>query len=103
MAIDLTGLSPSQATNTRGKVNEQQQSQVKESHTAKPTTHHSDTVKLSDAAIALQGAQKKLASNTPDTDEARIERIKADIENGNYNINSQRVAEGMLNFEMLLR
>ena len=57
-----------------------------------------DTVQLSDAAQALLKTEKLDASSAPvDTD--RVEKIKAQVENGTYEVDAMKVAEGMINFD----
>ncbi|MCP4596067.1 flagellar biosynthesis anti-sigma factor FlgM [Neptuniibacter sp.] len=103
MVIDFTSPS-SQATTTRARTTEQGNSAPKSSSGSAPVQAPSskgDTVQLSDAAQTLQNVEKKLA-NTPDVDSARVERLKQEIESGSYQINAERVAEKMLNFDNLL-
>lgn len=59
-----------------------------------------DTVKLSGAAQSLQGVEQKLA-NTPDVDQQKVERLKAEIESGQYKVDAEKVAEGFMSFEKL--
>ncbi|MGB0466175.1 MAG: flagellar biosynthesis anti-sigma factor FlgM [Pontibacterium sp.] len=104
MVIDFTGLSSSPMTNARGKAAETTHTAVngKESGTRDNIpSSPGDTVKLSDTAKALLRAEQSDA-NIPDVDSERVEQLKAEIENGTYQINSQKVAEGMLRFDKLL-
>lgn len=101
MINDITGLTSSQTAGTRARTGE---NDAAKSGSAAPTQSPSskgDTVKLSGAAQALQNVEKQLA-NTPDVDSDRVEQLKRDIESGNYQINAERVAEKMLNFDSLL-
>lgn len=102
MAIDLNGLSSNQTTATRGKgADQQRSSQVAEKgDNSTPNQAVSDTVKLSDAAQALQEAGKRLDS-APDVDAERIASIKAAIADGSYQVDSGRIADKMLQFDKL--
>lgn len=103
MVIDQLG-QLSQSTTTRTKTSEPQSSTAKSSGGSVPAaapSNKGDTVQLSEAAKALQNVEKKLA-DTPEVDSARVEKLKQDIENGNYQINAERVAEKFLNFDNLL-
>jgi negative regulator of flagellin synthesis FlgM len=61
----------------------------------------SDKVELTSNAKLLERLDKALAS-APDIDEARISEIKTAIENGNYEIDSDAIAQAMLRFERQL-
>jgi negative regulator of flagellin synthesis FlgM len=102
MAIDFTSLPSSQTASTRARASEQGNSANKGStpvNTQAPSSK-GDTVKLSDAAQALQNVEKQLA-NTPDVDSNRVEQLRQEIDSGSYQVNSSRVAQGMLNIEKL--
>mgnify|MGYP000326959362 CR=1 FL=1 len=60
-----------------------------------------DTVKLSGAAQSIQNAERKMA-NTPDIDQAKVDRLKAAIDSGEYKVNAERTAAGMIDFDNLL-
>ncbi|MDO6515451.1 MULTISPECIES: flagellar biosynthesis anti-sigma factor FlgM [Neptuniibacter] len=103
MINDLTSLSSSQTASTRARTNEQGNA-AKNGNGAvaqQPPSNKGDTVNLSNAAQLLQNVDKQL-SDTPDVDNERVERIKQEIESGSYQINAERVAEKMLNFDNLL-
>lgn len=101
MVIDHLG-SLSQSTTTRARTSEQSSSTAKNGSAPVPAapSNKGDTVQLSDAAKALQNVESKLA-NTPEVDSARIEKLKQDIESGNYQINAERVAEKFLSLDNL--
>ncbi|KXJ57471.1 flagellar biosynthesis anti-sigma factor FlgM [Neptuniibacter pectenicola] len=103
MINDLTSLSSSQTANTRARTSEQSNA-AKNGNGAsvqQSPSNKGDTVNLSNAAQLLQNVEKQL-SNTPDVDNERVERLKQEIESGTYQINAERVAEKMLNFDNLL-
>lgn len=103
MINDLTGLSSSQTASTRARTSEQSSAAKSGSDTSaqQSPSNKGDTVNLSNAAQILQNADKLLA-NTPDVDSERVERLKQEIESGSYQVNAERVAEKMLNFDNLL-
>ena len=103
MINDLTGLSSSQTASTRARANEQSNTAKNGSDAAahQSPSNTGDTVNLSNAAQLLQNVEKQLA-NTPEVDSERVERLKQEIESGNYQVNAERVAEKMLNFDNLL-
>ncbi|GGO84882.1 hypothetical protein GCM10011348_32140 [Marinobacterium nitratireducens] len=101
MAINFTGLPPhSQANSTRAKTDNDTVTERRPAAQA-PSAGSSDEVRLSEAMKALQAADKRLA-DTPEVDEKRVAELRAAIESGSYQIDSQRVAERMLDFESLL-
>lgn len=105
MGIDFTSLSSTPTANTRGKAAEPASTTASSSNgssgnSAIPSST-GDTVKLSDAAKALQRAEHE-NSNIPDVDSERVEQLKAEIEGGTYQVDSKKVAEGILRFEELL-
>lgn len=54
-----------------------------------------DTVNLTDSAQTMQHMERTLA-NTPAIDHNRVDAIRQAIANGQYRVNSQRVADGLL-------
>jgi negative regulator of flagellin synthesis FlgM len=57
-----------------------------------------DAVKISDDAAALQAMQARL-ERQESFDEARVSEIRQAIENGQYPIDNQRLAENFLKLE----
>ena len=58
----------------------------------------SDTVELTSGAKLLERLEKSLAG-LPDVDSARVAEVKAAIENGEYQIDSDAIAEAMIRIE----
>lgn len=103
MAIDFPGLSSVQTAANRGKVNEQAADKAPRADaSAAPGTQVSkgDTVRISDAAQALQRSSTTSGDNQVNSD--RVAQIKAAIEDGSYKIDNERIAERMLQFDELL-
>ncbi|QEW07757.1 flagellar biosynthesis anti-sigma factor FlgM [Nitrincola iocasae] len=101
MAIELNGLSSNQTTAARGKQAEQTSAKPENKGNA-DNTHASkaDTVRLSDAAQALQSARLQ-ADDSSDFNAEKVAEIKAAIADGSYNISNERVADKLLQFEKL--
>ncbi len=63
------------------------------SHSAK-----ADTVSLTNAATQLQSVQKKL-DDVPVVNKERVETIKAAIADGSYQVDTQKLAQNLIDFE----
>lgn len=61
----------------------------------------SDTVKLTSSAQLLERLEKSLQS-LPAVDSQRVAEIRSAIESGDYEINSQAIADAMMRFERSL-
>ena len=61
----------------------------------------SDTVNLTNSAKLLERLDKSLAS-LPAVDAGRVAEIKSAIENGNYEINADAIAEAMIRLDRSL-
>lgn len=57
-----------------------------------------DAVSLTSEAQQLSGLQEK-AMNSSGIDQAKVDRIKADIESGSYKINVEQLANKLAQFE----
>lgn len=57
-----------------------------------------DTVELTSSAKLLERLEKTLAS-IPAVDQSRVDAVKTQIENGEYRIDSERIAEAMLRLD----
>lgn len=104
MVIDYSSLTSSQTASSRGKVAQPAGSAVsgKDSGASSTTPSNAgDTVKLSSTAKALLRSEQTLNSS-PDVDSERVEKLKAEIEGGTYQVNGQRVAEGIMRYESLM-
>jgi len=58
----------------------------------------SDTVELTSGAKLLERLEKSLAG-LPDVDSARVAEVKLAIENGEYRIDADAIADAMIRFE----
>ncbi|ANG61720.1 flagellar biosynthesis anti-sigma factor FlgM [Marinobacterium aestuarii] len=103
MVIDFTGLPPkSQASGTRAQTdNNRVGDQAQPQTPSAPRAGSAAEVRLSEAAQALQGADKALA-DTPEVNESRVQALRSAIESGSYEINYERLAQRMVDFESTL-
>ncbi len=69
--------------------------------TAQSAVPTSDTVELTSGAKLLERLEKTLAS-LPAVDSDRVAEIKAAIENGDYEIDADAIADAMIRFERSL-
>ena len=58
-----------------------------------------DTVVLTERSQLLESLEKRIASQ-PAIDSARVEAVRADIQNGNYEIDADNIAELLLRMEV---
>lgn len=100
MAIELNGLSSNQTTAARNKPGDQNGVNANKASQTNTAPAQADTVRLSDAVQALQSANRQM-DDSSDFDAGRVAEIKAAIADGSYSINSERVADKMLQFEKL--
>lgn len=68
---------------------------------AKGAASKSDTVELTSSAKLLERLEKNLAA-APAVDSARVETIKQAIANGQYEIDSEAIADAIIRFERSL-
>lgn len=59
------------------------------------------TVRLSDTAQSIKNAERKMA-DAPDINQEKVDRLKAAIESGEYKINAERTAAGIIEMDGLL-
>ena len=64
------------------------------------TPAESDRLSLTHEAALLKDVEKRLAS-VPVVDAQKVERIRAEINQGTYSVDPAKVAEKLLNFEKL--
>ena len=64
-----------------------------------PDTSTRDSVSLSSTAQNLAKIETELKS-LPDVDQSKVDAIKAQIASGDYQVNSQNLAQKMLNIEV---
>lgn len=103
MTIDITGVPNSQTQNAGDKspVNvARDEPTAPQQETGKPST--TDTVSMTDASQRLQSLETSLES-LPIVDAQRVEDIRSAIDNGEYEIDPEKVAEKLTSFEIFLQ
>lgn len=106
MAIELPGVGPTQTGVTRGsRVNNEQQNSTAATGSggnAQPSVSasNSDTVKISETAMAIHNAIQN-SDSEPEVNSERVAELKSAIDSGAYQVDAERVAQGMLAFESL--
>lgn len=101
MSIDITGLPNNKTTNERSSTVKKDSANSEASNTGKAEASTADTVSLTGTAEKLRKLEAAL-SELPVADEERIEGIKRAVANGTYEIDAQRIADKMLDFERFL-
>ncbi len=61
----------------------------------------SDTVVITEAAAKFHAIEKSI-SQQPEVDQARVEALRQAVANGTYQIDPQRIAEKLLQFESMV-
>ena len=102
MAIEISGHNPAQLSNakaeTKGQIGRTDPA-VPKQQTGQPSTP--DTVTLTDTAAKLHKLEAIIQA-APIVDTARVEDVRQAIRSGHFQINPQRVAEKLANFEKAL-
>ncbi|HET8807909.1 MAG TPA: flagellar biosynthesis anti-sigma factor FlgM [Methylophaga sp.] len=89
-------------TNLPGTVNNPRSNSVNDKNSTSKTSTDaapaSDKFSLTDDANQLQ-ALREMVAGMPDVDKQRIADLRAAIENGDYQVDSQKLAQNMIDFE----
>ena len=103
MSIDINGIS---SNRVQGPVDDSQLKKPTDQATPPPESSSGnsaqDTVSLSDNAVQL-GKLDKTAISAPVVDTQRVEQVKAAIANGDYEVNPEKIADKMMQFESMLK
>lgn len=73
----------------------------KASSAAPQTSTPTDTVEISGNTALLSEAEEQV-NNTPDIDQAAVNRIRESLRNGEMEIDFEQLAQKMLDFELTL-
>lgn len=94
MTNNINNINPNQITTSLGKQDKTGSTAQNTSteNTAKTST---DQVKLTNQAQDLQQLEQTIKS-LPEVDQARVEKIKAQIASGNYSINPSTIADKII-------
>lgn len=100
MAIDLTGLSSTPTTGTRGRVDNARTSgqSDKQDKASTAAPGQTETVKLSGEAQSLKKLEEQVAQ-LPDVDADRVAHVKRALEEGSFNIDPERIAAKLVDLE----
>lgn len=100
MANDITSIHSSRLQQSGSRQSQRlDETDSKESNSAsKISTDSADKVSLTSTAARLKNIEQRLASEAP-VDNNRVKQVKSAINNGEYNVDADRVANKMINFE----
>ena len=101
MANDISGINSSksqQAATQRSSVQNGQASNNAQTTQTTNTTDTANKVNLTNTAEKLKALEKQLSEEAP-VDEQKIANVRAALESGNYQVDPEKVAEKMLDFE----
>ena len=103
MSIDINQFSSSRPEGPKrhdnGKVSASVSQNTENTSPNKLTKDTNDSVSLSSTAQNLAKIEAELKS-LPDVDQSRVDTIKAQVDNGNYQVNSNNLAQKLLNTEV---
>ncbi len=104
MAIDITGIPPSQPQGTGGGAKSTTDSSGNAAQTLSPATpaNRADTITLTPQASQLKSVESAINAQSV-IDGERVQSLKSAIDAGEYEINPLRVAEKFIQFENNLR
>lgn len=102
MSIDINGISSAKvhAPPDESQVKKQVEQQPANTETGKSST--ADTVSISDNAAQL-GKLGNTVDSTPVVDTQRVEQVKQAISNGTYEVDAEKIADKMMQFESILK
>lgn len=101
MSIDISGISSSKVSTP---TDDSKIKQSVEQATTKPESVNSsaaDTVSLSDNAVQL-GKINSSSISAPVVDTQRVEQVRQAISNGTYEIDAEKIADKLMQFETIL-
>ncbi len=102
MPIDFNGLGHTQNTKTRSLDTAPSKSRpaavAQDAVTQATEKKRGENLVLSDKAKALKDMENELKSK-PDVDSDKVAKVKAALENGTYDLNPQKLAQKMLDFD----
>lgn len=97
MAIDIRNISSDKITT--GRADSKRVSGKKSSASSEATEAPDDSVELTGKAAQIQSLIQQMMA-APAVDRSRVEPVKEKIEEGRYEIENERVAAKMLDFEV---
>lgn len=102
MAIEINNITSTKAQRSTDdtKLNQSSDQPVAQQETGKSSA--TDTVSLSDNAVQLGKVEHSVAT-TPVIDTQRVEQLKQAIANGSYEVDAEKVADKLMQFESILK
>lgn len=99
MAIEISGNASSQLSNaTEANQVQKQQTAQNTKPIVEPTRSQEDRISVTDTAAQLQALEKIIAKE-PAVNLQKVDNVRAAVNSKQFDINPQRVADKMLNFE----
>ncbi len=100
MANDITNINSSRtlASGTRQSQRLDNADNKGTSSTSRTSSDGADKVSLTSTATRLKDIEQRLATQTP-VDNNRVNQVKSAINNGEYNVDADRVANKMIDLE----
>ncbi len=103
MSVDFNGIGSGQVNNQRPSADKASGSQAPkqagaEQARSQTTNARGENVNLSSQAKNLKQLEQKLG-DYPEMDDARIEEIRAALENGSYKVDAEKLAQKMLDMD----
>jgi len=102
MRVNGTGQGSTERSRETGKTDRAGESSSKKSKTRTASIDAGDSTKVAISGKGKEAAKaKEIANATADIDEAKVARLKAQIQNGTYKVDAERLADRMVDEHML--
>jgi negative regulator of flagellin synthesis FlgM len=102
MTININGLSTPKVQAPTDDRQLKQSAEQQPAQTESGPSSTADTISLSDNAVQL-GKLDNSSVAAPVVDTKRVEQIRQAIENGSYEVNAEKVADKLMQFESILK
>ena len=102
MANDITGINSTKTGQSNSKASQRINNEAASSSAADRSSENSaDKVSLTNTASKLKDIERNLAGNSP-VNAQRVKDVQTALANGEYKVDSTRVADKMIDFETSL-
>ncbi len=103
MANDITNIHSSRLQQSGSRSSQRLDESSSKGNSASPiSSDGADKVSLTSTAARLKDIEQRLAASQTPIDDKRVKQVKSAINNGEYNVDADRVANKMINFESSL-
>ncbi len=102
MAIEINNITPTKAQRSTDDTKLNQSSDQPSAQQESGKSSATDTVSLSDNAVQLGKVELSVAT-APVIDTQRVEQLKQAIANGSYEVDAEKVADKLMQFESILK